>query len=113
MKDYVPHSILIILLTIQEPEVVCINGYSSGRHAPGISQPAKLPYQCAHNILKSHALAYRIYEAEFKEAQGGQVGITLNTDWFEPGSENQVDIEAAERAMQFQVSLHENYCILV
>jgi len=83
--------------------VTCTSGYGSGSHAPGIKEPAKLPYNCAHTILKCHAMAYRIYETEFKKAQGGKVGITLNCDWFEPASNNAEDIEASERAMQFQV----------
>ena len=48
-------------------------------------------------------MAYRVYEAEFKEAQKGIVGITLNTDWNEPASDKPEDIEAAERAIQFYV----------
>jgi lactase-phlorizin hydrolase len=54
-------------------------------------------------MLKSHAMAYRIYEAEFKAEQGGVVGVTLNTNWNEPATDKPEDIEAAERAMQFSV----------
>lgn len=70
-------------ITFNEPSVVCINGYSEGRHAPGIVD-VDAPYQCAHNILKSHARAYRIYENEFREKFGGEVGITIDSGWYEP-----------------------------
>jgi beta-glucosidase/6-phospho-beta-glucosidase/beta-galactosidase len=68
----------------------------------GLVEPAVKPYQCAHTILKSHAMAYRVYEAEFKEAQGGKVGITIDSGWYEPATDKPEDIEAAERAVQFK-----------
>jgi len=67
-------------------------------------EPAVKPYQCAHTILKSHAMAYRIYEAEFKATQGGKVGITIDSGWYEPASDKPEDIAAAERAVQFKVN---------
>jgi lactase-phlorizin hydrolase len=78
-------------------------GYAYGTHAPGISAPAVLPYQCAHTVIKSHGLAYRIYDAEFRATQNGQVGITLDAGWPEPIDDtNQADLEASEREMQFK-----------
>ena len=70
----------------------------------GIVDPAEQPYKCAHTILKSHAMAYRIYESEFKETQGGKCGITIDSGWYEPASDKPEDIEAAERAVQFKVN---------
>lgn len=32
-------------------------------------------YVCAHNALKAHALAYRIYNLEFRKRQNGLIGI--------------------------------------
>lgn len=70
---------------MNEAFVVCQDGYGTGVKAPGIVS-AELNYQCAHNILKSHARAYRVYETEFKESHGGQVGITIDSGWYEPGT---------------------------
>lgn len=64
---------------------------------------AELPYQCVHNILKAHGKTYRLYESDFKTQQRGYVGITLDTYWYEPASDNLNDTAAAERALQFHV----------
>lgn len=37
-----------------------------------------------HHVILSHAYAVKIYREEFKEKQGGQIGITLNGDWALP-----------------------------
>lgn len=90
-------------ITFNEAWVVCMQGYAYGVMAPGIREPAEAPYKCAHTILKSHARAYRIYEAEYKASQGGKVGITLDSGWYEPADpENPAHVEAAERAVQFK-----------
>jgi beta-glucosidase len=87
-----------------EPWVVCQLGYAYGSNAPGIVDPAEKPYQCAHTIIKSHGLAYRIYENEFKQQQQGQVGITLNSNWAEPKDASNPDhVAASDRSRRFSV----------
>lgn len=79
-------------------------GHSDGVHAPGIKQPATAAYICAHNIIKCHAKAYRLYESKYKASQNGLVGITIDSGWYEPmDPSNDLDIKAAERAVQFKV----------
>lgn len=39
--------------------------------APGITGKGDRIYQVAHNLIKSHAKAYRVYEKEFKQKQKG------------------------------------------
>ena len=74
-----------------------------GSSAPGIKEPSKKPYDCAHTALMAHARGNRIYESEFKRVQGGKVGISIGADWNEPATEKPEDIQAAERSRQFAV----------
>jgi len=81
-------------------------GYGYGSTAPGVSGIEEKPYQCAHTVIKSHGLAYRIYENEFKDQQKGQVGITLNSNWAEPKDPmNSSHVEASDRSLRFNVKI--------
>lgn len=83
---------------------MCALGYANGQFAPGIREPNIAPYQCAHNILKAHALTYRRYDAVFRPIHSGSVGIVLDTNMYVPANNNSAgDIEAAERYMHFRV----------
>lgn len=89
-------------ITFNEVWVFCNLGYNYGSHAPGIKEPVDAPYQCVHTVIKSHGLAYRIYEAEFKAEQKGKIGITLDSNWNEPRDRNNSeDVAASHRAMRF------------
>ncbi|MGH0174157.1 UNVERIFIED_CONTAM: hypothetical protein FKN15_067671 [Acipenser sinensis] len=57
-----------------------------------------------HNLLKAHALAWHVYDEEFRRVQKGQVSITLHADWVEPAypfSRN--DVEPANRVLEFRI----------
>ena len=67
-------------------------------------------YLCGHNLLLSHASAYRRYyeiypEREADSANGNEgVSITFSSDWAEPRDpESQEDKDAAWRSMQFKI----------
>lgn len=91
-------------LTFNEPKVFCLADWNFGLHEP-FEEPPEKPYVCAHHVVMAHALAYRIYEKEFKPTQNGQLGITLNSNWAGPKNEsNPEDVAASERSMQFAVS---------
>ena len=90
--------------TINEPKQTCITGYGLGNSAPGASASGIGEYECMHTLLRAHAKAYHIYDEEFRATQNGRVSIVLDTAWFEPASDSEDDIEAAERALQFEVS---------
>lgn len=93
-------------ITFNEAYVVCVLGHSDGVHAPGIKEPATAAYKCAHNVLKSHARAYRLYERTYKNSQRGMVGITIDSGWYEPAdASNALDVAAAERTVQFKVRM--------
>ena len=61
-----------IWITLNEPWVVAINGHSTGGDAPGIRGPGILEYRAAHNLIRSHAKAYRVYQSEFYPIQQGK-----------------------------------------
>ncbi|XP_075923600.1 beta-klotho isoform X2 [Petromyzon marinus] len=70
--------------TVHNPYAVAWHGYGSGTHAPGIRDPGLSPYVVAHNLIKAHARAYRIYQRHFKPTQGGEVSLVLGSHWVEP-----------------------------
>jgi lactase-phlorizin hydrolase len=89
-------------ITFNEVNIFCNLGYNYGSHAPGIREPVDAPYQCVHNVIKGHGLAYRIYDGEYRAAQQGKVGITLDSNWNEPLDRNNAsDVAASHRALKF------------
>ncbi|RMY97254.1 hypothetical protein D0864_04864, partial [Hortaea werneckii] len=101
-------------ITYNEPWCSTILGYSIGQFAPGhtndrtksaVGNSAVEPWLAGHNILVSHGAAVKVYREEFKQKDGGQIGITLNGDWVEPWDPNDPeDIEACERKLEFSIA---------
>jgi lactase-phlorizin hydrolase len=92
-------------LSFNEPHVFCLAEWNYVEHGAFEGPPEK-QYICAHNVVKSHARAWRIYDEEFRGRQGGKMGITLNVDWSEPKDPNDPEHEAAmQRSMHSRVSI--------
>lgn len=89
--------------TINEPYIHCKLGYGKGLHAPLVRSPGEGFYDCGRNVLMANARAYRVYD-EFREAQGGQVGIVFSMNWPEPYSDSEDDLEAVNSYFAFNVS---------
>ncbi|CAL8072589.1 unnamed protein product [Orchesella dallaii] len=88
-------------LTFNEPHVFCLARWNYLSQNPFVEPPEK-PYICAHNVVKAHALSFRLYDAEFRPTQNGTIGITLNTNWAAPKNPNNTDDQAASfRSMHF------------
>lgn len=58
-----------------------------------------------HNMLKSHAEAWHVYNDKYRKDQGGKVGIALDSNWAEPPSSSSKpeDVVAADRYLQFML----------
>ncbi|KAL0849455.1 hypothetical protein ABMA28_013738 [Loxostege sticticalis] len=87
-------------ITINEPREICYQGYGTVTKAPKLNIQGVAEYMCAKNVLVAHAKAYHIYDKEFRPTHGGTIGITLSALWYEPETEN--DVELAEVVRQFE-----------
>jgi len=77
--------------TLNEPWCSAYLGYASGRHAPGITEPASA-FKAVHHLLLGHGLAARALRA----AGAQSLGITLNPASVLPmDPANAADLEAA------------------
>lgn len=91
-------------ITLNEPWCSSYLGYGTGEHAPGKSDaPGVEPYRAAHNLLRAHAKAVRLYREQFQPLQNGRIGITLNSDWGEPADDSASAKAAAKRYMEFNL----------
>ncbi|KAI4870857.1 glycoside hydrolase family 1 protein [Hypoxylon rubiginosum] len=101
-------------ITFNEPWCSSILGYSTGFFAPGhtsnraksaIGDSSREPWIVGHNLLVAHGRAVKVYRDEFKPADKGQIGITLNGDYTYPWDpEDPRDVEAANRKIEFAIS---------
>nr|AJE75668.1 putative glycosyl hydrolase [Chrysomela lapponica] len=94
--------------TFNEPKQICTGGYGYAYFFPYIHSEGLLEYQCAHNVLRAHAKAYRIYDERFRASQGGKVSIVLDAYSYLPASDSAADITAAETRMQFDLGWYAN-----
>lgn len=102
-------------VTINEPKVLSQYGYENGWAPPGrCSIPEKFsctvggnsstePYVAAHNLILAHATVYNLYKEKYQATQGGQIGIALNTKFYEPYSDSAVDKAAVNRLLDFEL----------
>ncbi|EPS34571.1 putative beta-glucosidase [Penicillium oxalicum 114-2] len=105
-------------ITLNEPWIVSIFGYSTGGNAPGRSSTnpqstegnsATEPWIVGKALILSHTRAVRLYNKEFRVSQKGQVGISLNGDYYEPwNAQDERDHQAAERRMEFHIGWFAN-----
>ena len=89
-------------MTLNEPWVVAIHGYTEGYFPPGRTSQAE-PYVAAHHLLRAHAYAVDVYRRKYQAKQKGSIGMVCNCDWREPATDTEPDREAAQRAVEFHL----------
>ncbi|KAI8528557.1 hypothetical protein RHMOL_Rhmol12G0157600 [Rhododendron molle] len=100
--------------TFNEPHTISTQGYDTGLFAPGrcsillhlfckAGNSATEPYIVGHNVLLAHATVADVYRTKYKQKQHGSLGISFNVIWYEPATNSTKDIEATQRAQDFQL----------
>ena len=84
-------------ITFNEAWCISVLGHGTGQHAPGRANDIEA-YTVAHNVLLSHAYTVKLFR---ENKYDGIIGITNNTEWKEPMTDSEEDIEAADRAVTF------------
>ncbi|XP_009775820.1 beta-glucosidase 40-like isoform X2 [Nicotiana sylvestris] len=101
-------------ITLNEPHNFVQQGYDLGSQPPGRcsiilhafcseGNSGTEPYIAAHNALLAHATAVNIYRQKYKQNQQGSIGISLDSYWYESATNHKEDIEATQRALDFQL----------
>ncbi|KAK9152655.1 hypothetical protein Sjap_000135 [Stephania japonica] len=101
-------------VTINEPNHLADFAYLRGTYAPGrCSAPfgncsrgnsEVEPLIVVHNMILSHFKAAEIYRKNYQAKQGGSIGVIIHAFMYEPFSDNKFDVEAAARALAFNVA---------
>lgn len=100
-------------MTINKPNIEALLGHCFATFPPGrCSYPVgncskgnstTEPYIFAHNVLLSHASAAALYKEKYQVEQGGEIGITILAFWFEPSTDSQEDVSAANTLMELHI----------
>ena len=85
-------------ITFNEPFVFTDFGYVTGSFPPGIKGNYRAKLIAAHNVLKSHGSAVRLFR---QKKVPGEIGITLDYAYNCPATKDKKDVLAAARANEF------------
>ncbi|KAK1586627.1 hypothetical protein Q3G72_004397 [Acer saccharum] len=99
-------------VTINEPLITVKYGYDLGfppssrcsdRKTCKAGNSSTEPYTVAHNFLLAHATAASLYKRMFQPKQGGQIGVFVSAQYYEPYSKSPQDRAAAKRGLDFEI----------
>nr|WPM03636.1 glycoside hydrolase family 1 [Phyllotreta armoraciae] len=94
-------------MTVNEPKQTCHLGYGTGYFPPGVRSPGVGEYACVKNTILAHAAAWRIYHKEFRPTQKGELGIVIDSQWYEPvNPSSPADQRASEMGLNFAYGLY-------
>jgi len=57
-------------ITHNEPWVISVHGYENAEKAPARTGHG---YIASHNLLRAHAMAYRLYNEKYRDTQNGKL----------------------------------------
>lgn len=84
-------------ITINEPQVIMVNGYQKGTIAPGLKLTVPELLETSHNLLKSHGAAVATLRTYGKQPL--KIGYSPCGNFNMPACETAEDIEAARKSM--------------
>lgn len=89
-------------ITMHNPYLVAVQGYGTGVHAPGEEGGHATSLIVAHNLIRAHARAWHVYDANFRTTQGGRVSIVLGSHWVEPqrGKITAANVELCQHSIE-------------
>jgi len=100
-------------MTFNEPHTYCKLGFGyNGPHAPGRTDdrtrslhgdPSTEVWIAGHSTLLAHAKAIQTFRQKYQKEQGGRISIAINSDWFEPQTQDPKDVLAAARRLDFML----------
>jgi len=98
-------------ITFNQPNLFLKFAYMDGWYPPGrcstpfgncaFGNSSIEPYIAGHNMILSHANAVSVYRKKYQGKQGGHIGISMCSRWYEPFRNTTEDILAVERALAF------------
>ncbi|XP_065223653.1 myrosinase 1-like [Planococcus citri] len=91
-------------ITINEPFRVA-EGYETNRFAPALNLQSSIMYIVMHHALKAHGRIFQLYNKKYRSKQNGKVSLCLECNHYEGKTKSKEDIEAANRAIQFQLDM--------
>ncbi|XP_055306786.1 lactase-like protein, partial [Sitodiplosis mosellana] len=87
-------------ITVNEPDHFCDFAYGNNYNAPGINAHGIGEYECGHNILKAHAVAYHRYRDHYYQRYKGRVGVAFSSYFYYSDTN---DTATVDWAMQFSL----------
>ncbi|GIP20197.1 GH1 family beta-glucosidase [Paenibacillus sp. J22TS3] len=84
-------------ITFNEPWCISFLSNELGDHAPG-NKDFQLALNVAHHIMVAHGETVKAFR---QLGISGEIGYAPNTEWFEPFSRQEADVEAAARRLEY------------
>ncbi|CAO2841097.1 unnamed protein product [Amaranthus hypochondriacus] len=96
-------------ITINEPYNFSLCGFKMGPSKINNNKVDPNPFVATHNIIITHAAAVKHYRDNYQEKQGGKIGISLSSLWFEPFDQrNGIHVRAQKNSLDMMLGWYMN-----